>query len=386
MTLVVLYGGQYLAAGLIVALPALLRERGASLDQVGAISLVTFGTIAKVLWAPLVDRRREAGARRGHYRMWLLLVQPAIALTLLAMVPLDIGTQFTALFVATCVLAALIGTQDIATDALTVRLTTHAGRAAANAVQVGAGFGGAIVGTTGTLVIVQHWGWGWAMVALSGVSLVPMIAAYRLVEPAATKTERRPRVADVLSLPRRPGVAAWMGLVVPLTWSGIILPQSLLAPMLIDGGWRLDQLGLLTSVLTGVAGIAGAAMAGGIVGRYGRKPALVAAAAVQLVATAGLFPLANTALAVATVAALGVARGVTNTIIFTVCMDLCRENTEGSDFTLLGSWGYGIAVGASALGPVLAGRLGYPATIAIALGLSAAALVAICVTFPNSGR
>ena len=72
-----LYVSQFLGVGFFyTALAAILRDRGASLEQLGTIQAVGLIWALKVFWAPIVDRY---GPRRGHYRGWLLVLQPAIS-------------------------------------------------------------------------------------------------------------------------------------------------------------------------------------------------------------------------------------------------------------------------------------------------------------------
>lgn len=261
LVLVALYAGQYLATGLLFMLPVVLRERGAPLQQVGMISLVNFAMIVKLAWAPLVDR--HGSRRHGHYRTWLLATQPLVALALLTMVPLDVRGDFPVLMALTIALGLLTNTQDIATDALAVRLIDPAHRGQANAIQVGAGFFGSIVGLAGSLTVYEHFGWGWAVGSLAVLSLLPMavIVGVRGLADVPGGQER-PSWRSVGRLLSRPGVAPWMGAIVPLVWGGVMLPQALLGPLLVDRGWQLDLIGMLTSVLGGAAGIAGALLAG----------------------------------------------------------------------------------------------------------------------------
>ncbi|MFD5654249.1 MFS transporter [Streptomyces sp. NPDC127039] len=380
MILTALYAGQYLAMSPLTALPAILRAEGAPLQQVGAVSLVNFMVIAKVLWAPLVDRYGRRPHR--HYRTWLAVTQPSIAALLLALAAVDVTGDFALLMTMACLLGALIGTQDIATDGLAVRLVDSEDRGRANAVQVGAGFVGAAVGGAGLLTVVEHAGWSWSVVALAGVCLLPMAVLPRIAEtvrPASSgASAARPGRRAVRSLVRRPGVAAWAGVLVPLVWMGIMLPQSLIPPLLVDRGWPLGRIGLLTVLLGGAAGVAGASVTGWLVARLGRGRVLLAGCAVQLVGTAMLLAVAAGAgagAAAVAVAVLGLTRGALNTVIFTVFMDFCRPATAGTDFTFLSAWGFAVAVVAQSAGPPLAGALGYGAAVVIAGAVTAAALV-----------
>ncbi|MER6528581.1 MFS transporter [Streptomyces sp. NPDC001508] len=381
LVLTVLYAGQYLAMSPLTALPAILRDDGASLRQVGAVSLVNFMVIAKVLWAPLVDRygRRP----RGHYRTWLAVTQPSIVVMLLVLAAVDVRADFTLLMVGACVLGALIGTQDIAADGLAVRLIAPADRGRVNAVQVGAGFAGAAIGGVGLLTLVEYVGWSWAVSALAGLCLLPLAVLRHIEEPVeplrgTDGSAVLPGVRAVRTLACRPGVAAWAGVLVPLVWTGIMLPQSLIGPLLVDRGWPLGRIGLLTVFLGGVAGIVGASGTGRLVGRHGRVRVLAGAFLVQLAATGALLAVATGAggaVAAVAVAPLGLARGALNTMIFTVFMDFCRPETAGTDFTLMSAWGFAVAVLAQAVGPPLAGAVGYAAAVVVAGTLTAAALL-----------
>lgn len=381
LALVALYAGQYLATGLLFTLPVVLRQQGAPLEQVGMVSLVNFAMIVKLVWAPLVDR--HGSRRHGHYRTWLLATQPLVALVLLAMVPLDVRGDFPVLLALTVALGLLTNTQDIATDALAVRLIEPAHRGRANAIQVGAGFFGSICGLAGTLTVHEHFGWGWAVGSLAVLSLLPMAVIVALRGLAEVPGgQERPSWRSVGRLLSRPGVTPWMGAIVPLVWGGVMLPQALLGPLLVDRGWQLDVIGLLTSVLGGAAGIAGAALAGRYAGRVGRARVLAGSVALQALATLGILPLiwsGSWPVAVIVVGVLGIARGVVNTVVFTVSMDLCRPGSAGSDFTLLASWGYAVAILASAAGPALAGAAGYATAAAAAVVLSLGGLA--CVRF-----
>ncbi|CAL9394278.1 Anhydromuropeptide permease [Streptomyces sp. enrichment culture] len=380
LVLTVLYAGQYLAMSPLTALPAILRAEGAPLRQVGAVSLVNLTVVAKVLWAPLIDRygRRP----RAHYRAWLAVTQPSIAALLLVLAAVDVTEDFAPLMAMACLLGVLIGTQDIATDGLAVRLTDPGDRGRANAVQVGAGFAGAAVGGAGLLIVVEHAGWSWSVVALAGVCLLPMAVLRRItetVEPSPSRTPAaRPGRRAVRSLVRQPGVAVWAGVLVPLVWMGIMLPQALIPPLLVDRGWPLGRIGLLTVLLGGAAGIAGASVTGRLIARLGRSRVLLTSCAVQLAATGVLLTVAVGAqgvVAAVAVAALGLARGALNTVIFTVLMDFCRPATAGTDFTFLSAWGFAVAVAAQSAGPPLAGAVGYGAAVAVAGTMTAVALV-----------
>ena len=82
--LATLYFAQGLPFGFFVqALPALLRQQGYSLSEIGLASLLTLPWALKFLWAPVVDRRWSA--RLGRRRTWILAMQLAGVITLVSL-------------------------------------------------------------------------------------------------------------------------------------------------------------------------------------------------------------------------------------------------------------------------------------------------------------
>ncbi|MFF5990380.1 DJ-1/PfpI family protein [Prauserella flavalba] len=92
---------------------------------------------------------------------------------------------------------------------------------------------------------------------LPGVCSCSQVLTFR--EPRARATAA-PR--DLVTLLRRPRVARWAFVPLPLMWLGVGGSFMLLTPMLIDAGWWLSRLGLVNTVLGNVAAIAGGLAAG----------------------------------------------------------------------------------------------------------------------------
>ncbi|WP_158842793.1 hypothetical protein [Saccharothrix deserti] len=158
-----LYVGQWLAPSFLGSggLLTILYDRGVSLEQLGVFQALILVGLAKVLWSPLVDR--FGSTRFGHYRSWLLVAQPAMVLAVLVLLPLDPVGDLGVVVVITVVMWVLMGTQDVATDALAFRLLDRTGRGVANGIQTAAGFASSLrrpqaahhhAGHTGNRVII----------------------------------------------------------------------------------------------------------------------------------------------------------------------------------------------------------------------------------------
>ena len=72
-----LYVTQFLPVSFFfMGLPAILRAQGKTLEEIGALYLLGFVWVFKILWAPMIDRL--SFGRLGHYRGWLIVMQTAM--------------------------------------------------------------------------------------------------------------------------------------------------------------------------------------------------------------------------------------------------------------------------------------------------------------------
>ncbi|TWH75559.1 MFS transporter [Modestobacter roseus] len=336
----VLWVSQNLGIGfLTVGLVAILRSDGASLEELSLVSLLGLAWPLKLLWAPLLDRY---GSRRlGHHRSWLLVLQPAMVVALLALLPFGDPAAALGPLVAVCALYVLLSaTQDVATDALGVRLLRPQDRGLGNGVQVGASYVGTVLGGGLCVLVYDRAGWAAAVLLLAALTLIALAVVLRFREP-----ERDPRVPGsaawgaLIGVFRRPGVPRWALGVVPLVYGGAAGVYALPSAALVDAGWSLTRIGVVTGVVVSVPAALAGPLAGWLVRRWGRAVVLAAGGVGLAAATAGLVPLLRGAVPLAgTVAALGgflVAYTALNVVVYTVSMDLCRPATAGTDFTTL---------------------------------------------------
>ena len=116
-----LYVSQFIPiAFLYKALPVLMRQRGASLEAICFLPLLTLPWMLKFLWSPPIDR--YGFTRWGHYRFWIICFQPIVACTLVAFAFIDINTQLNLGFLCLVVICFVCASRDVATDALAVGL------------------------------------------------------------------------------------------------------------------------------------------------------------------------------------------------------------------------------------------------------------------------
>lgn len=371
-----LYVAQGLPFGFFTqALPVRMREEGVGLGAIGLTSLLAIPWALKFLWAPLVDRH-------GTRVRWILPLQLASTLTLVAISFVPPERSWSLVLAAVLLTNLFAATQDVATDGLAVDLLAPRERGLGNGIQVGGYRVGMILGGGVLLGALATLGWGWTLRALAlllALSTLPAIftpTVERIVAPT------RSSLRALLDAALRPGARGW--LVVLLVYkSGDAIASAMLRPLLVDQGYGATALAVLLGHVGFGAGLTGALLGGLLVGRGARRPALIAFGLIQAASIASYALLAawrmEGAALYALVAIEHVASGMATVALFTVMMDMCRKEHAATDYTLQASVVViATGLGASASG-FLAEGLGYPLTFLLAsvVGLAGVALVAL---------
>ena len=280
-------------------LSAWLRDVGTDLSVIGFFSLVGVTYSVKVIWAPVVDRlpfpflTRLLGKRRG----WMLAAQLGIATGLLCMSQLDPSTSIAAVALCAVLVAFSSATQDITIDAWRIEAADTDIQGAMAAAYVFGYRVALLVAGAGAFYIAEGAGWSVAylsMAALTGVGIVatllmrepahPEASAERQV-PAGGMLERFMRfVTEALIEPfieffTRSGSQAFAILALIALYKLSDITMGVMAnPFYLDLGFSKTQIADVTKVFGFFMTIAGAALGGALVVRYGVARPLVAGA------------------------------------------------------------------------------------------------------------
>jgi MFS family permease len=275
-----LYISQYLGIGFfLVALVAILRQQGESLEHLSIIYLLGMVWVAKFLWAPLVDR--IGFARTGHFKGWLLITQSGMVMTLLLIGTFDPMRDFSMVYALCLLLAFLSATQDIAVDGLACRLLPRESRGMGNGFQIAGSLLGNLLGAGGVLMAYPLIGWQGATSLLAigtGLSLVQLIG-FR--EPSHTRASDISVSRRVWSVWREPGGGRLLAMVA-LYAVGVSLAYALITPILVDAGWTLEHIGLVVNVVGTLLGVPAALCTGWLIRRVGRRVTTTVAAVLQV--------------------------------------------------------------------------------------------------------
>ncbi|MGU3497049.1 MFS transporter [Xanthobacteraceae bacterium A53D] len=331
-----LYVTQFLPVSFFfMGLPAIMRSEGRSLEELSVLYLLGLVWVVKVLWAPLVDR--VSFGRLGHYRGWLILMQGAMIVMLLIIARIDGVSNMGLLMALSLLLTVFAGTQDIATDAIAVRLIPRHMRGVANSLQVGGGLVGVALGGGATLALYSLVGWSGCLWLMAGVVAVTLIQIILFREPAPEARTSAPLpYARLWRFWRRPGMGRW-ALVMMLTPVGIGMVFGLLTPMLVDIGWSLEWVGFTLNVTGSLVGLPAVLLTGILIRRWSRRAMLVGAAVVQAAAILALLPLAGgereSQLVMPALLLVFMIYHPVATVMMTIMMDHADPRSAGTDFT-----------------------------------------------------
>lgn len=347
-TLAALYFAQGLPLGLLSkALPALARDAGLPLPLIGLLALPALPWALKFAWAPWVDRIGRG--QRGHRLRWisscqLLAVSMLVLLSFLSPEWL-FGAGFLALLLAIFLLNLLFATHDIASDGLATRCLTASLRGPGNSIQFGGYKLGWMLGGAAFLYLVDGLGWQLSLALLALSLLLLLLPVQRFPEPPYQGREEpgvrlgwRGWLRQFAGFLARPGVSRWVLVLVGYK-VGDSFGSRMIQPYLVDAGWTLADIGTL-GLVASLCGLAGAGVAGLLMLQLPRRAALAGFALLQALAFLGwaLLPAAAPQAMVYLVACFEqFADAMATVALFTLMMDLCRDQHEGSDYTLQAS-------------------------------------------------
>jgi MFS family permease len=378
-----LYFAQGLPSGLIAkALPPLLREHGVSLSVIGFTSALALPWALKFAWAPFVDRL-------GSRKQWLLALNATTFALMLVVASRDFAGWIAALPLLLAVLFVInlvAATQDVATDGYAVTQLRPEWRGLGNSVQVVGYKLGMVAGSGLLLWLTARYGWQRSYAALACLMLLVIVPVAFMRESGQRPALGEARWQGASGYARlfrefvaRPGMGWWL-LTVALYKFGDSLGSRMTGPLLMDSGYSLSTVGVVTGSAAATAGFVGAFLAGALLVRVGHLQALLAFGALQALGLAAYLAVAAGLHDVYVLAGIvcfeQFADALSTVALFTIMMDRCRATSPGTDYSLQASLQV-LATGVAALcGGVYAEHVGYAAVF------STAALVTLLALLP----
>ncbi|UDL06294.1 MFS transporter [Marinobacter sp. CA1] len=377
--LALLYLAQGLPMGLVFhALPAMLRDAGASLEFLAMVPLASLPWVVKMLWAPWMENHWSP--RWGRRRSWLVPAQVLLTLTLVIMALVPFGLDQASTLLGLVALASLLAaTQDVASDGLAADALTGQSLNAANVLQVAAFMVGMLIGGPGVMVVADGFGVRFGLLVLALLMMVCSVPVWVWQEPAAAFAGRHVRASLRQAFQRERGVFMLV-LAMISTLAGAVL-FALAKLILVDAGWPLARVGVITGVGSSLMIVAGCVLAAWLMRFAGQWQTLTLGLLLVLVST-GLWrwlalqqDLNVSAVWLATLVS-GTGTGVVSVAIYALLMGFAQRGEQPAT-------DYSLYQGCQVLGEILVGSFatalaafaGYGAAMMLAALLGCLALV-----------
>lgn len=268
LMLALLYISQGLPLGIAMdALPSILKNQGASLENLIFLPLVGLPWILKFLWASVVDN--YSNTRFGRRRSWLVPMQSLIFLTLTLLWWLGIEQDKTLLIILLMLIASVASaTQDIATDGLAAELFSGKDLVRANIIQVVGTMVGFFLGGAGVMILVGQFGISVGALLPMAIVLCSLALLLTWKEPAmtlvntavsSTGSNQSQTTASLKNFIKRAGSVRLLAMAF-LSSLAMVSGFGLGKLLLIDQAWSLQsvgQLGMYGGVVTILLGCGG---------------------------------------------------------------------------------------------------------------------------------
>ncbi|MFV0469739.1 MAG: MFS transporter, partial [Dysgonomonas sp.] len=261
-----------------------------------------------------------------------------------------------------------------------------------NSMQSLGSFGGAMIGGGVLLLLYHSLGWNQLLPYLAvfvAIALIPLVFFKEkdVDQPIESKNNSAVSFDDWLGFFKQKGI--WKQVIfLFIYFAGLIGILSMLKPMLVDYGYNMKQIGVMSGVIGSSIGCLGSLLGGFIVRKIGCFiPRIIFAVMILLSAIYFYLLVTRLDVNIATlhfgISLLWLSYGLGTIVVYTTSMECVRKGFEGTDFTLqtviTHISGMIMAVGAGKLADVL----GYDSLFLVEIAIAAVSLLYILSAFRN---
>ena len=264
-------------------IPVMMRQENFTLSAIGLLQLIKLPWIVKFLWSPIVDRHT---ATTGDYKRWIFSSELIYAILIFSVAMLDFKADFYTILTLIIISFVASATQDIATDALAVLSFSRKDKSMVNSMQSMGSFGGSMVGSGVLLLLFHQIGWNSLLPCLAVFVLVMLLPLFfnKGIQITPKLPQQRAKKADVLYFFTQRGIWKQIGFLF-LYYSGLIGTLAMVRPWLVDLGYSVQEIGMMSGVAGTFVGFISAFAGGMIIRKIGRWRARILFAVFVLMAT-----------------------------------------------------------------------------------------------------
>jgi predicted MFS family arabinose efflux permease len=317
-------------------MPVIMRTENYSLTSIGLIQLIKLPWILKFLWAPLVDR---TGGSVRKYKNWIFLSEIFYAMVIFGIAFLKLDINFEIIIVLMLIAFTASATQDIATDAYAILILKKEERSIGNSMQSAGSFLGTLTGSGLLLIIYYYWGWQYLLMALAGFVLLALVPLYiyKGGEGEKPKPSKPVSLRDI-GLFFKQKKAYKRIILLSIFYSGIIGILTMIKPWLVDLGFNIKEIGILSGIHGAAFGAAFSFAAGFLIKKIGKRKSIQLFSTIAFLAASyfcwmSYFTPSKSHIILG-IALIWAAYGMSTVIIYTISMDNVRAGREGTDFTI----------------------------------------------------
>ena len=317
-------------------IPVMMRQENFTLSAIGLLQLIKLPWIVKFLWSPIVDRHT---ATTGDYKRWIFSSELIYAILIFSVAMLDFKADFYTILTLIIISFIASATQDIATDALAVLSFSRKDKSMVNSMQSMGSFGGSMVGSGVLLLLFHQIGWNSLLPCLAVFVLVMLLPLFfnKGIQITPKLPQQRAKKADVLYFFTQRGIWKQIGFLF-LYYSGLIGTLAMVRPWLVDLGYSVKEIGMMSGVAGTFVGFISAFAGGMIIRKIGRWRARILFSVFVLMATLYFLGLSytqpTTPLLYGGIFLLWGSYGMATIVVYTTAMDCVRPGREGTDFTI----------------------------------------------------
>ena len=366
------------------ALQVMMREANYSLATIGLLQLVKLPWVLKFLWSPMVDRHCITGR---DFRRCIVVCECVYALFIILAGLLDIADSLYLIILLVTLSLVASATQDIATDALAILMHRGRDKNMVNSMQSMGSFGGALVGSGLLLLVLHRFGWHVVTPCLGVfvlLMLIPLMGRKDL-DMVAKTPQQRPRLTDFASFFAQRGIWRQIGFLL-LYYASIIGILSMMRPWLVDLGYSMKEIGVMSGIVGTSAAFCASFGAGFLVRRIGIYRARILFACFILMVTLCFLAISliehpSAGLLYGGIILMWASYGMATIVVYTSAMECVRPGREGTDFTVQTVLTHLSGILVAALSGAVADRLGYQGLFAAEVTIATLSLLYILFIF-----
>jgi PAT family beta-lactamase induction signal transducer AmpG len=346
-------------------LQAWIKQSGVSLEELGYLSTaIAYPYALKFIWAPFLDRYLPPflGLRKG----WLIITQVILMMLFVAIGFTSPSGSLNA-FVFTAILISFFSaSQDIIVDAYRVEILDEAERGFAMPPAILGYRIALIVAASLALVWADEYSWQTVYLFMAGFMSIGLFTTIFCEEPAFHR-EPKKNLKEVIILPfkdflTRPYAFEILAFVL-LYKFGEILATSLTTPFMMDIGFSLKEIGIVTKGVGLAATIIGATIGGVIMLRMDLYKSLWLFGFIQSISTLSYLALAeigkNSWMMGTAIGLENFCLGMATSAFTAFLMNICNTKYTGTQYALLTSILALVNTNATALAGKLVKNMGW---------------------------